>query len=51
MVAKIDRTGERNINNFGSEMKIIEYRKYNDIFQSITGLPKVWLIKILKKVT
>lgn len=31
MVAKIDRTGERNINNFGSEMKIIEYRKYNDI--------------------
>lgn len=28
---KIDRTGEKNINNFGSEMVIIEYRKNNDI--------------------
>ena len=31
MVAKIDRTGERGINNFGSEMVIAEYRKYSDI--------------------
>lgn len=28
---KIDRTGEININNFGSEIMIIEYRKYSDI--------------------
>ena len=28
---KIDRTGERGINNFGSEMVIVEYRKYSDI--------------------
>ncbi|WP_303210929.1 AP2 domain-containing protein [uncultured Clostridium sp.] len=28
---KIDRTGEININNFGSKMIIIEYRKYSDI--------------------
>ena len=27
----IDRTGERGINNFGSEMIITEYRKYSDI--------------------
>lgn len=31
MVAKIDRTGERNINNFGSEMIIVEYRTAKDI--------------------
>lgn len=31
MVAKIDRTGERNINNFGSEMIIIRHRNYHDI--------------------
>lgn len=29
--SKIDRTGEKNINNFGSEMIIVEYRKWNDI--------------------
>ena len=28
---KIDRTGEKNINNFESEMVIIKYRKNNDI--------------------
>ena len=28
---KIDRTGERRINNFGSEMIIKEYRKWDDI--------------------
>lgn len=27
----IDRTGEKGINNFGSEMVIVEYRKYSDI--------------------
>ena len=27
----IDRTGEKSINNFGSEMIITEYRKYSDI--------------------
>lgn len=27
----IDRTGERGVNNFGSEMVIVEYRKYSDI--------------------
>ena len=27
----IDRTGERGINNFGSKMIIVEYRKYSDI--------------------
>ena len=27
----IDKTGEENINNFGSEMIIVEYRKYSDI--------------------
>lgn len=26
-----DRTGEENINNFGSKMIIVEYRKYSDI--------------------
>ena len=31
MGKKIDRTGERNINNFGSEMIIVEYRTNNDI--------------------
>lgn len=29
--SKIDRTVEKNINNFGSEMVIVEYRKYSDI--------------------
>ena len=28
---KVDRAGERNINNFGSEMVIVDYRKYSDI--------------------
>lgn len=28
---KIDKVGEKNINNFGSKMVIIEYRKYSDI--------------------
>ena len=27
----IDKTGERGINNFGSKMIIVEYRKYSDI--------------------
>lgn len=31
MVAKIDRIGEKNINNFGSEMIIVEYIKTADI--------------------
>lgn len=31
MVAKIDRTGERNINNFGSEMIITRYKTNKDI--------------------
>lgn len=31
MGSKINRIGERNINNFGSEMVIVEYRKYSDI--------------------
>ena len=31
MSETIDRTGERRINNFGSEMVIVEYRKYSDI--------------------
>lgn len=31
MSKKIDRTGETNTNNFGSEMVIVEYRKYSDI--------------------
>ena len=31
MGSKINRIGERNINNFGSEMAIVEYRKYSDI--------------------
>lgn len=30
-MSKIDRTGEKNINNFGSEMVIVEYRRYMDI--------------------
>ena len=28
---KTDRIGEKNINNFGSEMVIVDYRKYSDI--------------------
>ena len=28
---EIDRTGEENLNNFGSKMVIKEYRKYSDI--------------------
>ena len=31
MVAKIDRTGEESINNFGSKIVIVNYRKYSDI--------------------
>ena len=31
MVAKINRKGEKNINNFGSEMVIIEYKNAHDI--------------------
>ena len=31
MGSKIDRIGEKNINNFGSEMVIVEYKKYSDI--------------------
>ena len=31
MSKKIDRTGEKGINNFGSEMVIVEYRKARDI--------------------
>lgn len=31
MVAKIDRTGEENINNFGSKMVIIGYRNTRDV--------------------
>lgn len=31
MVAKIDRTGERGINNFGSEMVIVKYRNIKNI--------------------
>lgn len=31
MRSKIDRTGEENINNFGSKMVIIEYRGALDI--------------------
>ena len=27
----IDRTGEKGVNNFGSEMVIVEYRKSSDI--------------------
>ena len=27
----IDRTGEKGVNNFGSEMVIVEYRKWNDV--------------------
>lgn len=27
----IDRIGEKNINNFGSEIVIVEYRKWNNI--------------------
>lgn len=30
-MGKIDRIGEKGINNFGSEMVITEYRKWNDI--------------------
>jgi hypothetical protein len=30
-MSKIDRIGEKGINNFGSEMIITEYRKWNDI--------------------
>ena len=28
---KINRTGEENINNFGSKMVIVEYRKWDDV--------------------
>lgn len=31
MVAKIDKTGEESINNFGSKIVIVNYRKYSDI--------------------
>lgn len=31
MGKRVDRTGEEKINNFGSKMKIIEYRNYDDI--------------------
>ena len=31
MGIKTDRIGEKGINNFGSEMEIVEYRKYSNI--------------------
>ena len=31
MSKKIDRIGEKGVNNFGSEMIIVEYRKSSDI--------------------
>ena len=31
MVVKIDRIREESINNFGSKMIIVEYRRWNDI--------------------
>lgn len=31
MPRKIDRKGEKSINNFGSEMIITEYKNYHDI--------------------
>lgn len=31
MGAKIDRTGETKVNNFGSEMVIIKYKKWEDV--------------------
>lgn len=31
MSVKVNRTGERNINNFGSEMVIVEYRTNKNI--------------------
>ena len=31
MSKKIDRTGEKGVNNFGSEMVIVEYKKARDI--------------------
>lgn len=43
MSKKIDRIGERGINNFGSEMVITEYRKWNDID---VYFPKYdWIVK------
>mgnify|MGYP000485953499 CR=1 FL=1 len=34
MAKKIDRIGEKNINTFGSEMVIVEYRKYSEVLQA-----------------
>ena len=31
MGAKIDRTGETKVNNFGSKMVIIKYKKWEDV--------------------
>lgn len=31
MSKRIDKIGERGLNNFGSQMIIVEYRKYSDI--------------------
>lgn len=31
MGKKINRTGEKGVNNFGSEMVIVDYRKYSDV--------------------
>ena len=31
MERKVDRIGEENINNFGSKMIIVGYRKWNDV--------------------
>ena len=31
IMKKVDRTGEERINNFGSKMVIVEYRKNSDV--------------------
>lgn len=52
MGIKIDRTGEKSINNFGSEMIIIEYRNKRDIdiyFPEYDWTFKNANINILKK--
>ena len=49
---KIDRTGEENVNTFGSKMVIVAYRGVLDIdiyFPSIIGLLNMQNIVILKK--
>ena len=52
MAKVVDRIGERNINNFGSEIVITDYRNAKDVdiyFQNMIGLLEINNMLVSKK--